>query len=84
MTSLPFSARILLPWMPETEIVPKTQNKEKVVELSRERYGTPRDFVEGKVAKWIEARFDKGMAIAQENRVKKAQEVEPANSNSAE
>jgi hypothetical protein len=70
MTSLPFSARILLPWDPVTSVVPKTQNKEKVVELSRQRYGTDREYVEGKVGKWIETRFDRGMAIAQANRAK--------------
>jgi len=68
MTSLPFSARILLPWVPETCVVPKTHNKEKVVELSRQRFGTPRDAVEGRIAKWVETRFDKGLAIAQEHK----------------
>lgn len=65
MTSHPFSARILLPW----EVgfpVPKTPNREKVIQRSREKYGVPREYVEAKINKWVEAKFDKGMAIAQE------------------
>ncbi|MFA6981411.1 MAG: DUF87 domain-containing protein [Patescibacteria group bacterium] len=68
MTSLPFSARILLPWDPETCIVPKSDNKQRVIEMSRQKYGSDRAYVEEKVGKWLETRFDKGMAIALENR----------------
>ena len=31
-----------------------SQNKAKIVRLSRERYGKPRDFVEKKIAEWVE------------------------------
>ncbi len=65
MTSHPFSARILLPWE-EGFPVPKTPNRERVIERSRQKYGVPREYVEGKINKWVEAKFDKGMAIAQE------------------
>ncbi|MFC1621785.1 type IV secretory system conjugative DNA transfer family protein [Patescibacteria group bacterium] len=70
MTSLPFSGKILLPWVEEEAIVPKTDNVEKVKQLSRDKYGVDREYVEGKIAKWIETDFDKGMAIALENRRK--------------
>lgn len=65
MTSLPFSAKILLPWE-ENVLVPKTSNKERVIELSRQKYGVDRAYVEDKINKWVETPFDKGMAIAQE------------------
>lgn len=65
MTSHPFSARILLPWEQGFPI-PKTSNKDLVIKRSREKYGTPREYVESKINKWVEAKFDKGMAIAQE------------------
>lgn len=71
MTSLPFSARILLPWDAETCIVPKYNNKEKVIDLNRRKFGTDRAYVEEKVAKWLETKFDKGMAIALENKMRK-------------
>lgn len=65
MTSHPFSARILVPFEGDF-IVPKTSNRDKVISLSREKYGVPREYVENKIYKWVETRFDKGMAIAQE------------------
>ena len=65
MTSHPFSAKILVPWEPGF-MVPKTGNREKVLQNSREKYGVPREFVENKIYKWVETKFDKGMAIAQE------------------
>jgi hypothetical protein len=70
MTSLPFSAKILVPWMPGESICQKTPNMQKVIELSRAKYGTDREVVEGKINKWVETVFDKGMAIAQENKDK--------------
>jgi len=70
MTSIPFSGRILLPWLEEEAIVPKTGNKEKAIALSREKYGIDRNYVEEKTKKWIETEFDKGMAIALENKRK--------------
>ncbi len=66
MTSLPFSAKILRPWVEEECIVPKSGNKQWVLELSRQKYGTPYQQVEDKIRKWVDTRFDKGMAIALE------------------
>ncbi|MBU1970501.1 DUF87 domain-containing protein, partial [Patescibacteria group bacterium] len=66
MTSLPFSAKILLPWVDEECVVPKTENKQWVLELSRQKYGVPKSEVEDKVRKWVDTPFDKGMAIALE------------------
>lgn len=65
MTSHPFSARILLPWE-DGFMVPVTNNRDRAVQRSREKYGMPREKVEEKVSKWLTTRFDKGMAIAQE------------------
>jgi hypothetical protein len=77
MTSHPFSARILVPFE-ENFIVPKTGNRDKVIALSREKYGVPREYVESKIYKWVETRFDKGMAIAQEYKNKNGEAVPPA------
>jgi hypothetical protein len=74
MTSHPFSARILVPFEGNF-LVPKTPNKEKVISLSREKYGVPREHVENKIYKWVETRFDKGMAIAQEYKSKEGEGV---------
>jgi hypothetical protein len=81
MTSLPFSAKILLPWMPGEAVVPKTGNRQRAIELSRQRFGTDREIVESKINKWVETPFDKGMAIALENRERSSQRApleEPA------
>lgn len=64
MTSLPFSAKILLPWVESECIVPKSDNKQWVLELSRQKYGVDRQTVEDKVRKWVDTKFDKGMAIS--------------------
>lgn len=77
MTSHPFSGRILIPWTKEDEIVPKTTNRQRVINNSRQKYGVDREYVEGKINKWVEAKFDKGMAIAQEYRAK--EEVQEEN-----
>jgi hypothetical protein len=68
MTSHPFSARILVPWLDKSldAKIPKTGNKEKVIALSREKYGVDRAYVENKINRWVETKFDKGMAVAQE------------------
>lgn len=70
MTSHPFSGRILIPWSDELlgTMIPKTPNRERVLELSRQKYGSDRATVEAKIGKWVETPFDKGMAIAQEKR----------------
>jgi CxxC-x17-CxxC domain-containing protein len=43
----PFSAETLVP-LPR----PETSNQEKIIRVSRERYGTPRQEVEEKIARW--------------------------------
>ena len=58
----------------EMAVVSKTQNRERVVELSRQKYGVESSSIEGKINKWVETTFDKGMAIAQENRDNNSQE----------
>jgi hypothetical protein len=68
MTSTPFAGKILLPWLKEEELTPLTGNREKVLHLSRQKYGTDRQYVEDKISKWVDNRFDKGMAIALEHR----------------
>lgn len=66
MTSLPFSAKILRPWVEDECIVPKSDNKQWVLELSRQKYGTAYEQVEDKIRKWVDTRFDKGLAISLE------------------
>jgi len=66
MTSLPFSVKILRYW-DEDFMIKKTGNKEKAIEYSRQAYGTGREYVEAKIAKWMEMPFDKGMSIAEEH-----------------
>lgn len=66
MTSSPFSGKILLPW--QEPVVPKTPNAEKTIELSRMKYGTDRVYVEERIKRWTERKFDKGLAIAMEHR----------------
>jgi len=83
MTSHPFSARILIPWE-DGFLVPKTNNKEKVINLSREKYGVPREFVESKIFKWVETKFDKGMAIAQEYKNKMGENKTVGESNTVD
>jgi len=43
----PFSAQTLPP-LP----LPKESHKEKIIKVSRERYGTPRNIIEGKIERW--------------------------------
>jgi len=68
MTSVPFSGKILLPWLQDEMIAPKTGNRERALELSRQKYGTDKKYVEEKIAKFMDTRFDKGMAIALEKK----------------
>ncbi|HDJ30401.1 MAG TPA: hypothetical protein ENF31_00310 [bacterium] len=46
----PFSAETLPPFQK-----PEKSNKEKIIKVSRERYGTPRKIVEAKIARWSES-----------------------------
>ncbi len=66
MTSHPFSGRILVPWEDPDFMVPHTKNRERVVQLSREKYGVDKMYVQDKLNKWLSTEFDKGMAIGQE------------------
>ncbi|MBU1016824.1 MAG: DUF87 domain-containing protein [Patescibacteria group bacterium] len=72
MTSPPFSGASLPP--PSKEEY--TNNKEKVVEASRRKFGAASADVEAKIKAWIERPFDLGMAIAEEHREKKAMETQ--------
>ncbi len=49
MTSRPFSAETLPPIAP-----PKESNKEKIIKLSREKYGGLSNIIEGKISRWSE------------------------------
>lgn len=76
MTSTPFSARILLPWE-EDPALPKPSNlRDKIIASSRAKYGSDVNKVEEIIGRWVERPFDKGMAIAEEHRDRKAQEEE--------
>jgi hypothetical protein len=68
MTSLPFSAKIILPWMEEGSFISKTGNKDRVLNLSRDKYGVDREYIEDLVSRWVTRKFDKGMAIAEEHK----------------
>ncbi len=74
MTSHPFSAKIIVPW-DSNFFVPRTNNRDRVIQRSREKYGMPREKVEERVNKWLTTRFDKGMAIAHEYSEKSNSEV---------
>jgi CxxC-x17-CxxC domain-containing protein len=50
LAGAPFSAETLPPWPREYE-----SNKEKVIALSREKYGTPRSVIEEKISRWTDA-----------------------------
>lgn len=62
MTSGPFSGVSLPP--PSHS----TGNKEKVLAISREKYGKPREEVERYVGRWVSRQFDLGMAKAEERK----------------
>lgn len=83
MTSHPFSAKIIVPWEDDF-IVPKINNREKVLQRSREKFSVNREVVEGRVNKWLTTRFDKGLAIAQENASKNINNNEGTNLESTE
>lgn len=68
MTSAPFSA-VTLPLSDNL-----TGNKAKVVQMSKERYGTPSSVVEERIKKWVEREFTLGLAKAEEMR-EQGQEV---------
>ncbi|MGE5297908.1 MAG: type IV secretory system conjugative DNA transfer family protein, partial [Acidobacteriaceae bacterium] len=63
VSSHPFSAMTLPP------IGAPTGNEQKVINVSRERYGTPRDVVEQKITKWLGAEFYQDLARAESGTV---------------
>jgi hypothetical protein len=72
-TSKPFSASVPRPWIPEESLIPgPNKNKEAVVKMSRETYGTDKKFVEDKIRRWVEFEFDRGKAIANEKRLEES------------
>ncbi|MCL5004052.1 MAG: type IV secretion system DNA-binding domain-containing protein [Patescibacteria group bacterium] len=83
MTSAPFSA-VTLPVPSELS----TGNRDKVVELSRSKYGVDRMVVEGKINQWVERQFTLGLAKAEEMREPGSPSVEipedPAGSHSTD
>jgi len=54
----PFSGQTLPPFVP-----PKKSNKEKIIKVSRERYGTSQNIVEEKISRWS-ATLDSSVPIA--------------------
>jgi len=54
-TTKPFTAEIIKPW----ERYQKTGNREKIIEYSRNKYGTDRAIVDSRVEKWISTDFKK-------------------------
>lgn len=70
MTTLPFSAKILLPWE-ENQMMPDTHLKDRIIEQSRQKYGSDREYVEDIISRWTNRPFDKGMAIAEEHKKNK-------------
>jgi hypothetical protein len=64
-SSRPFSAKIFQPWLPEEALAPKTGNREKVIQLSRDKYGADAENINNRIRKWVEYPFDKGKAVAE-------------------
>ncbi len=54
VSTRPFSAETLPP--PD---LPRKSNKEKIIKVSRERYGTSKGTVEGKIKKWTETSLER-------------------------
>jgi hypothetical protein len=71
MTSKPFSAKTYA--SPDEK---KTNIADKVIEYSRNTYGTDVKIVDEKIRRWVEMPFDYGMAIAEEKRKKSVEQVE--------
>jgi hypothetical protein len=63
IASTPFSANTLPP------IGQPTDSMEKVIKVSRERYGTPKNVVEQKIHKWLGAEFHQDAAMAESQSV---------------
>ena len=54
-TTKPFTAEIIRPW----ERFNKTGNREKIIEFSRNTYGSDREVINSRVEKWISTDFKK-------------------------
>lgn len=76
MTSAPFSA-LTLPFTGADTGNLMTGNKEKVVAISKEKYGTPAAAVEERIKKWVEREFTLGLAKAEEMRENTPAEIVP-------
>lgn len=72
-SSAPFSASTLPP-LPDSE---KTGNKEKVIQLSREKYGTNVEKVKDRIARWSAKEFSLGLAKAEAARKREAMGLPP-------
>ncbi|MFH2109619.1 MAG: type IV secretion system DNA-binding domain-containing protein [Patescibacteria group bacterium] len=72
MTSAPFSGVSIPPPTKEEW----TNNTEKILNLSRQKYSRPLADVEDRIRKWVERPFDLGMAIAEEQRGKTETKIE--------
>lgn len=70
VASEPFSAVGLPPWGDDY----RTHNMEKVVNVSRERYATPRAVVEEKIVRWSETLNEEAGALEPEKKGKKFEE----------
>lgn len=62
VSSQPFSATTLPPWGGEVN------NRDKIVKVSRERYATPREVVEEKIARWSAADHSEEGGLAEAGR----------------
>ncbi|MFZ5425246.1 MAG: type IV secretory system conjugative DNA transfer family protein [Patescibacteria group bacterium] len=76
-TSLPFSAKSVPPFVPRS-----ATNRERALQLSRQNYGTDRRIVEERIRRWVDRQFDKGLAISQEHKARKAMETEKSTGHS--
>ena len=63
VASTPFSAETLPPLSPEE----RTNNAQKIIKVSRERYSTDRKVIEGKILKWAGVDEEEGASRKKEN-----------------
>jgi len=67
VTSNPFSATGLLPELGET----KAGNREKIINVSRERYASGREDIEDKIARWTGVETEEEKAVKRQEELKK-------------
>ncbi|MBD3366458.1 S1 RNA-binding domain-containing protein [candidate division WWE3 bacterium] len=75
MTSMPFSAKILLPW--KDNLVPKSGNKESILQRSREKFGVSVEEVTREINNWTETEFDLGRAISERRKAGDVVDLSP-------